>query len=1005
MRFSAVIHRIVFLLLLFMLCINSEGAFLRYVPQKLAQPDGTDIELYASGDEYHNWLHDAQGYTVMRHPETGMLVYAVECAEGITASHYVAGKSDPSALGIKKWLNISTEDYKKKRENYDVYARAEIKSPSQGTLNNIVIFIRFADQEEFDRENAFYENIFNPGSPVSMYSYFLEVSYNMLSVVSHFYPVSPGDTVISWQSPRPRGYYSPYDSATNPDGYRYDWERGLRESGLLKDAINAVKSQIPPDLCVDGDDDGYVDNVCFIVRGNPDGWNELLWPHKGSLALYFVYINDKRVYTYNLNMESHTTSARTIAHEMFHSLGAKDLYHYNGGGMTSVGTWDIMDMNTNPPQHMGAYMKYRYGHWIQDIPIITFSGSYSLNPLTEQENNAYRINTPASDDEYFIVEHRRKEGAFESSLPGTGLLIYRINTGQDGEGNSYGPPDEVYIFRPDGTIDNNGYIFNAHYHNEEGRTRINDSTNPCSFLSDGTPAGLEIDKIEERDQKMHFIVNIRHPNIRTDSAENITADSAVLCATANARGYDSSVYFQYGTSSSYGSTTGAQAIGAGDSDISVESDITGLSLDIEYHYRAVITSSYGTVYGEDMTFTAWQCPAPEIITLPATDEGNEEALLNALANPMGCLADVWFEWGEDAGYGSQSPSFNIGDGLDDIVHSFALTGLQAGTEYHYRAVISSEGGTVYGGDQSFVTGSHRDKAVISISSPVTRIELWDFDESLVSSVLYEGNYADILLSGDITGDGTNEIIAYFYGYGIYYYDFISWKPIISIHADILRTAKRPGSDILILSIPGYGLYSWEHTDKGGIWQRILGVTPAVLETLDSDNDGYDELFAGFAQYGSYLFDFTDNSFTRLLSLCPGSAASISVNQGQTVAGEFYPYGIYVLEGDLSWKPLLNTGLDEGYSLFSCDIEKDSQDELFGCFYQTAYFHSFQDDAWKPLSVNCYDITATGHYTGQHKEDILFYSSSERLLRLYKASSGEIETLVQDIDIIDICTYF
>ena len=45
------------------------------------------------------------------------------------------------------------------------------------------------------------------------------------------------------------------------------------------------------------------------------------------------------------------------------------------------------------------------------------------------ENNIYRINSPLSNDEYFVLEYRVKEGLYEVNTPGddNGLLIYRVN--------------------------------------------------------------------------------------------------------------------------------------------------------------------------------------------------------------------------------------------------------------------------------------------------------------------------------------------------------------------------------------------------------------------------------------------------------------------------------------------------------------------------------------------------------------------------------------------------
>ena len=91
--------------------------------------------------------------------------------------------------------------------------------------------------------------------------------------------------------------------------------------------------------------------------------------------------------------------------------------------------------------------------WITSIPTITTTGTYTLNPITSSTNNAYRINSPNSTTEYYVVEYRRKTGTFESSLPGSGLLVYRINLSiPSGQwGNDCGPPDELYVYRPGGT--------------------------------------------------------------------------------------------------------------------------------------------------------------------------------------------------------------------------------------------------------------------------------------------------------------------------------------------------------------------------------------------------------------------------------------------------------------------------------------------------------------------------------------------------------------------------
>jgi len=37
----------------------ANAAVVRDLPMRMTHPDGSELELLASGDEYHNWLHDA----------------------------------------------------------------------------------------------------------------------------------------------------------------------------------------------------------------------------------------------------------------------------------------------------------------------------------------------------------------------------------------------------------------------------------------------------------------------------------------------------------------------------------------------------------------------------------------------------------------------------------------------------------------------------------------------------------------------------------------------------------------------------------------------------------------------------------------------------------------------------------------------------------------------------------------------------------------------------------
>jgi hypothetical protein len=92
------------------------------------------------------------------------------------------------------------------------------------------------------------------------------------------------------------------------------------------------------------------------------------------------------------------------------------------------------------------------------------------------------------------------------------------------------------------------------------------------------------------------------PSATTDPATFVTSESATLNATVNPRNSATTVYFQYGLTTSYGSTTGTNSIGGGTANVQVSVPITGLVFDTNYHYRVVASNSRGTTFGNDRVF-------------------------------------------------------------------------------------------------------------------------------------------------------------------------------------------------------------------------------------------------------------------------------------------------------------------------------------------------------------------------------------------------------------------
>lgn len=501
-------------LLLFLLVILPVMLFSAYVKDvaiEVTQPDGELLNILASGDEFHHWFHDKAGYTITR-DDGGYYVYADKQGDEIVPTKYRVNKSVPAEKGLVPKLNISSEQWKAKRDAfYNNHPRAEGRTPSTGQLINLVIFIKFQGESDFTTDISFYDDMLNDPSvnANSVNNYYTEVSYGQIDVTGEFFPpVSPQNTIVAYEDPHPRGYYEAY-SSSNPIGYQggdHGDERGYREHTLLANAAEYVESMIPVDLPIDGDNDGYVDNVIYIVKGSPSNWASLLWPHRWSLYYVEAYIHGKRVWDFNFQLETHLNSSGTsvMCHELFHSLGAPDLYRYYSDG-NPVGVWDLMANNTNPPQHMMTYMKQYYAHWLPETPKIEDSGTYSLYPVSSEIKNGYRIGSWNSQEEIHL-EYRRIKPLFESGLPSSGLLAYKINTRFAGDGNADGPPDEVYVYRPNGDANGGGNIGDAPFNNINNHFGYN--SNPQALGTNGNFTGIDIYDIFVEPDSITFKIDI-----------------------------------------------------------------------------------------------------------------------------------------------------------------------------------------------------------------------------------------------------------------------------------------------------------------------------------------------------------------------------------------------------------------------------------------------------------------------------------------------------------------
>lgn len=473
------------------------------VPVLVVQPNGDTLHCFATGDDYYHWLHDAKNYTIILNVETGFFVYANLINNQLVPTNLLPGVDLPENSFLTPGLNIPVSEILQLREEMVRPMKQNLHSrenSNRGSMNNIVVFIRFLGDDDFTNSFAEVNQKFNDSSTVnavSVYNYVKNVSYNQMFVTSHYYPTPEGNQIYSFQDSFPRNYYMPY-SSNNLIGYQNNDtinERTIREHALLIRAINYVKDSIPVLLNLDYNEDGKVDNVSFVVKGGVGEWADLLWPHRWSLFSDSITINDKRVWDYNFLLANASYfSASTMSHELLHTFGFPDLYRYAYNG-TPIGKWDIMSSTTNPPQQTNMYMKFKYGNWIEEIPEISLEGYYSLYPnQTHKEGSVYKIASP-NPDEFFVLEYRKKDLPFDNTISAGGVVIYRINTLFNGNAgtNFEDVFDEVYVFRFGGSpVDEGTVNAAAFYQNSNLLNQFNPWTDPYPFLTDGTVCFFEL---------------------------------------------------------------------------------------------------------------------------------------------------------------------------------------------------------------------------------------------------------------------------------------------------------------------------------------------------------------------------------------------------------------------------------------------------------------------------------------------------------------------------------
>lgn len=424
------------------------------------QPDGTQVELWGEGDEFHA-VFEHNEYTVVFDPVRKAYVYARLSANGaeLIPTRLEVGKADPEASGLPKHLRITPEsrqakvrtrfekwdagmeitarwaEQKAERRQYESQIESGITplAPPNftvtGTKVGLCLLIDFDDNpatipqaEIINFCNG--DNYTGYGNNGSVKKYFQDNSNNLLTYTN---------VVTAYiRMAQPKSFYND----TSQDA-------GSQGNLLIRDALNILKAlpnyatEILPafeSLTVDGNNRVTACNV-FYAGGNGGVWSMGLWPHSWSLyevGQQELSTGGKKVFRYQITNIGSSLRIATFCHENGHMLcGYPDLYDYDYDSSGGAGNFCLMGYgggNDANPVQFCAYLKRASG-WATTVNFTeyTWLPGTLVSALGQPDfNKFYRYQKPGTPTEYYLIENRQKAGR-DAHIPGGGIAIWHID--------------------------------------------------------------------------------------------------------------------------------------------------------------------------------------------------------------------------------------------------------------------------------------------------------------------------------------------------------------------------------------------------------------------------------------------------------------------------------------------------------------------------------------------------------------------------------------------------
>jgi len=420
----------------------------------LEQPDGTEVEVRIWGDEFYRVVESADGYTLVRDPETGVICYAEVSADGweLESTGVRFDTTAATGLSLDKHLRIDPEaaraEVARVKAQHDDQELAVTQALAQrgvrtepntiGEVVGITLIIDFDDEV-------------GTIPPANVDDYCNQIGYggygNAGSVRDYFSDVSDG--LLDYTNFVPAAYYR-----ANLDKSYYDdcdAQYGTRARQLILEALNDLDDQGFDFSLYDSNEDGIIDALnCFYAGNTQCGWAQGLWPHASSISFSADGVNTSR---YQITGMGSSLTLSTFCHENGHMLcWWPDLYDYDGDSR-GVGRFCIMcnSVSSISPQEPCAPLKH-YANWGTVIDLDAYQTGLEV---LSYENTYYKYTHPTHDYEYYMIENRQQAGR-DAGIPDHGIAIWHVDELYGSNNNQQQTPSlhyEVTLVQADGDWD------------------------------------------------------------------------------------------------------------------------------------------------------------------------------------------------------------------------------------------------------------------------------------------------------------------------------------------------------------------------------------------------------------------------------------------------------------------------------------------------------------------------------------------------------------------------